>query len=153
MRSAPRTCSTGPRSDVSSIFSSSTDESPIGFGLNGERVAKTPMRTFPPRRGGRTMGCHSPSRRTHRRRPFIRHGFGKAPYQPYVRKSLEPAHGLRLTVFRLKHYLALYVGRNSALTRYSEFCVKGRVYSCYYFHFRHMFHLHLLIFSVCYYII
>ena len=58
MRSAPRTCSTGPRSDVSSIFSSSTDESPIGFGLNGERVAKTPMRTFPPRRGGRTVGDH-----------------------------------------------------------------------------------------------
>lgn len=39
-------------------FSSSTDESPIGFGLNGERVAKTPMRTFPPRRGGRTVGDH-----------------------------------------------------------------------------------------------
>ena len=28
----------------------------MGFGLNGERVANTPMRLLPPRRGGRTVG-------------------------------------------------------------------------------------------------
>ena len=36
--------------------SSRTDESPMGFGRNGERVAKTPIRSFPPSRGGRTVG-------------------------------------------------------------------------------------------------
>ena len=28
----------------------------MGFGRNGERVANTPMRVFPPSRGGRTVG-------------------------------------------------------------------------------------------------
>ena len=45
----------GPE-DVSSIASSFTLERPRGFGRNGERVAKTPRRSFPPSRGGRTSG-------------------------------------------------------------------------------------------------
>ena len=28
----------------------------MGLGRKGERVANTPMRAFPPRRGGRTVG-------------------------------------------------------------------------------------------------
>ena len=36
-----------------------THDRPIGFGRNGERVANTPMRTLPPRRGGRTVGDQS----------------------------------------------------------------------------------------------
>ena len=30
----------------------------MAFGRNGERVAKTPTRSLPPRRGGRTVGDH-----------------------------------------------------------------------------------------------
>lgn len=32
-----------------------TQDNPIGLGRNGERVAKTPRRSLPPRRGGRTV--------------------------------------------------------------------------------------------------
>ena len=38
------------------MCSSRTDDSPIGFGRKGERVANTPIRTFPPSLGGRTVG-------------------------------------------------------------------------------------------------
>ena len=51
--------------------SSRTDDRPIGFGRKGERVAKTPIRTFPPNRGGLTVGdqcllglCPKPCRST-----------------------------------------------------------------------------------------
>ncbi len=30
----------------------------MGLGRKGERVAKTPRRAFPPKRGGRTVGDH-----------------------------------------------------------------------------------------------
>ena len=43
---------------VPSIFSSFTTDNPIGFGRLGERVAKTPIRVFPPSLGGRTVGFH-----------------------------------------------------------------------------------------------
>ena len=33
-----------------------TQDSPIGFGRKGERVAKTPFLMLPPSRGGRTVG-------------------------------------------------------------------------------------------------
>ena len=54
---------------VSSISSSLTQERPMGFGLKGERVAKTPILLFPPRRGGRTVGFHlslSTSEKSHK---------------------------------------------------------------------------------------
>lgn len=38
--------------------SSLTDERPIALGRKGERVAKTPRRSLPPRRGDRTVGDH-----------------------------------------------------------------------------------------------
>ena len=38
-----------------SIPSSFTALIPIAFGLNVARVANTPFRSFPPKRGGRTM--------------------------------------------------------------------------------------------------
>ena len=50
---------------------SSTQESPIGLGRKGERVAKTPMRRLPPSRGGRTVG-DQPSCRTSEK-PQINH--------------------------------------------------------------------------------
>ena len=56
IRSAPETRSTGPSGVESSTDSSFTQERPRGFGRTGARVAKTPMRVFPPRRGGRTSG-------------------------------------------------------------------------------------------------
>ena len=56
IKSAPETSSTCPSVSSRRIPSSRTAESPIGFGRNGERVANTPMRVFPPRRGGRTVG-------------------------------------------------------------------------------------------------
>lgn len=56
IRSAPRTMSTGPTSGRCSMASSFTLESPRGFGRKGERVANTPTRVLPPRRGGRTVG-------------------------------------------------------------------------------------------------
>ena len=37
---------------------SRTAVSPIGFGRNGERVANTPTRLFPPSLGGLTVGDH-----------------------------------------------------------------------------------------------
>lgn len=42
--------------EFSSIFSILTTDSPIGFGRNGERVAKTPRRLLPPSLGGLTVG-------------------------------------------------------------------------------------------------
>lgn len=36
-----------------------TTERPSELGLKGERLAKTPTRVFPPRRGGRTVGFQS----------------------------------------------------------------------------------------------
>lgn len=57
--SAPLTQRIFPFS-VLSTASSLTQVSPREFGRNGERVAKTPTRLFPPRRGGLTVGDHSP---------------------------------------------------------------------------------------------
>ena len=40
----------------------------MGLGRKGERVAKTPMRAFPPSRGGRTVGdqvCRTEAEKTH----------------------------------------------------------------------------------------
>ena len=59
IRSAPFTYRTGPSGSPISIRSSSTQESPNGFGRNGERVANTPICSFPPSLGGLTVGCHS----------------------------------------------------------------------------------------------
>ena len=56
IKSAPATSSTRPWSWVSRRPTSSTQLSPMGLGRKGERVAKTPMRVFPPSRGGRTVG-------------------------------------------------------------------------------------------------
>ena len=55
-RSAPMTWRMGPPVLLYSIWSSFTEESPIGLGRNGLRVAKTPTRLFPPSRGGLTVG-------------------------------------------------------------------------------------------------
>ena len=56
MRSAPHTVSTGPSSGSVRISSRRTQLRPMGLGRKGERVAKTPIRAFPPSRGGRTVG-------------------------------------------------------------------------------------------------
>ena len=56
IRSAQDTSSTSPSFGSRSTPSSRTDESPIGFGRKGERVANTPSRVLPPSRGGRTVG-------------------------------------------------------------------------------------------------
>ena len=61
IRSAPRTMRTGPTSGRCSMASSRTLDRPRGLGRKGERVAKTPIRVLPPRRGGRTVG-DQPSR-------------------------------------------------------------------------------------------
>ena len=58
-KSAPETTNTKPLSCVSSIRNNFTLVNPIGFGRKGERVANTPMRLFPPNRGGRTVGLQS----------------------------------------------------------------------------------------------
>ena len=59
IRSAPRRRSTVPHSRVRSTPASRTAERAMGLGRKGERVAKTPIRTFPPSLGGRTVGDHS----------------------------------------------------------------------------------------------
>ena len=61
IRSAPDTSSTGPRAGCCSTRSNLTQDRPMGLGRKGERVANTPIRVFPPRRGGRTVG-DQPSR-------------------------------------------------------------------------------------------
>ena len=43
-RSAPRTWSTGPKASVYAMWSSRTEERPMGLGRKGERLAKTPTR-------------------------------------------------------------------------------------------------------------
>ena len=53
--STPETNSTGPLSAVYSMCSNFTHDSPISFGLNGDLVANTPIRTFPPSLGGVTV--------------------------------------------------------------------------------------------------
>ena len=56
MRSAPVTIRYGASFPWSTTSFSATTDSPTGFGRNGERVANTPMRWFPPSLGGRTVG-------------------------------------------------------------------------------------------------
>ena len=56
-RSAPNTWTIGP-SSVSSTWSILTQVNPMGLGRNGLRVANTPMRSDPPKRGGLTVGDH-----------------------------------------------------------------------------------------------
>ena len=53
----PSTWTMGPL-PVSSTRSSLTQVSPMGLGRNGLRVANTPTRSAPPRRGGRTVFDH-----------------------------------------------------------------------------------------------
>ena len=48
---------TSLQASVATITDSSlTADNPNALGRNGERVAKTPNRVFPPSRGGRTVG-------------------------------------------------------------------------------------------------
>ena len=56
MRSAPLTVMEGAPSPVKLIFSILTQLMAKGFGLKLLRVANTPSRVLPPRRGGRTVG-------------------------------------------------------------------------------------------------
>ena len=72
MRSAPLTTSSRSLTEISS-----TQESPSGLGLKGERVAQTPMAVFPPRRGGRTVGCHSPFAGLLALKPQMSHSLSK----------------------------------------------------------------------------
>ena len=55
-RSAPDTISAGPSGVSHSTPSSLTQDSPMGLGRKGERLANTPTRRLPPSRGGRTVG-------------------------------------------------------------------------------------------------
>ena len=59
IKSAPVTRSTVPKPSTRSTAASFTQDSPMGFGRKGDRVANTPSRMFPPKRGGRTVGDHS----------------------------------------------------------------------------------------------
>lgn len=59
IRSAPRIWSIGPVDWEYSMDLIKTEDKPIGFGLNGDLVANTPIRFSPPRRGGLTVGDHS----------------------------------------------------------------------------------------------
>ena len=56
IRSAPLTTMMGPNSLSSRISSILTQDMASGLGRKLERVAKTPRRALPPRRGGRTVG-------------------------------------------------------------------------------------------------
>ncbi len=58
-RSAPVTRITVPSPSSRSTAASFTQDRPMGLGRKGERVANTPSRTFPPSRGGRTVGDQS----------------------------------------------------------------------------------------------
>ena len=100
IRSAPEICSTGPSGVLSSTRSSRTEDSPISFGRNGERVANTPMRLLPPSLGGRTVG-DQPSRTAAE----------KLPDQPQMREALYAAQRIRVAVFRLEYNARRYVRR------------------------------------------
>ena len=56
IRSAPETRRTRPLGPSSTMASRRTHDNPMGLGRNGDRVANTPIRTLPPRRGGLTVG-------------------------------------------------------------------------------------------------
>ena len=62
MRSAPDRHRTGPSFASCRTPVRTTQDMPSGFGRNGERVANTPRRVLPPRRGGRTVGAHEARR-------------------------------------------------------------------------------------------
>ena len=68
-----------------------TEESPIGFGRNGERVAKTPTRLLPPK-----------PRWTYRRAPGIPDRFRKFPDQPQIIIRLDFPQCIRILIFRQK---------------------------------------------------
>ena len=58
--SMPEMCSSVPSSVPYSTESSRTQDSPIGLGRKGDRVANTPIAVLPPSLGGRTVGDQSP---------------------------------------------------------------------------------------------
>lgn len=110
IKSAPATRSTGPSSALCSTPNSLTEERPMGLGRKGERVANTPMRVLPPRRGGRTVGD-----------PAFPHGFGKLPQQPDVGIPLQAAQGVGIAVVRLKYDGGCQRVNQTALAGNTEF--------------------------------
>ncbi len=56
---SPPEISISTRRSKTRSSSNFTTDKPIGFGRSGERVASTPRRSTPPRRGGLTVGLHS----------------------------------------------------------------------------------------------
>ena len=109
-RSAPATRSTGPSASSRSRPSSRTQLRPRALGRKGERVAKTPRRVLPPRRGGRTVGDQS-----------SRTALGKLPDQPDVGKALQAAQGLLAPVFLFKNHAALERLHEARLAGHAEF--------------------------------
>ena len=108
IKSAPNTCSTGPSFLSIAISRSCTEDKPMGLGRKGERVANTPMRVLPPRRGGRTVGDQP-------------HRCGKLPQQPNVGIPLQAAQGVGIAVVRLKYDGGRQSVNQTALAGNAEF--------------------------------
>ena len=91
----------------------------MGFGRFGERVAKTPMRLFPPSRGGRTVGDQSP--------PSKPENCHKSHMCEYLSRYI--------AIFRLENDFSAQLLYNSALPRQPEFFGKIGIYFRYRAHY------------------
>lgn len=89
---------------------SRTQESPSAFGRKGERVANTPMRALPPRRGGRTVGDQ-----------LSRTASENCHITQMWEKPSSPRSGLLAPVFRLEDYRGFERIDYPRLTRDAEF--------------------------------
>ena len=115
--SAPVTTKTGaPFSSCSTRFSFTTDK-PNGFGRNGDLVANTPTRVFPPSLGGRTVADHFPG--------FLTFSENSQISQRWENSSIPRC--LRAGKFRFKRRSGLQISGQSALPGNPEFCRKVRM--------------------------
>ena len=73
-------------------------------------------------------------RREDGRRPALTHRPVKLPYEPDVRKALDPAQRVGIAVFRLKNDRGFQRRRKAALTRDAEFGGEVRMNVCNRFH-------------------
>lgn len=123
IRSAPFTYITGPKTASCSILSRRTQESPRLLGRKGERVAKTPRRVLPPKRGGRTVRDSSLYLRI---LSSITSFIKKLPNQPNIIKVLKSSDSLSLAEWRLKNNTTRQLADESALPGNAEFRLQRR---------------------------
>ena len=102
----------------------------MGFGRNGLRVAKTPTRSAPPSRGGRSRAGDVGG-------ASARFAVLETPQQPQVREAVDPGNGAVQRVFRFEHDASLQMWGKEAVARDAEFLRQIGMYVSDRFHARY----------------